>query len=88
MVRSFHQTIMESSLHWDRDQQAPQQNQAVVERAGPESTAMLLTYDGARRVAADGTGAWTSMQIDGVFVRIALTESRTEKAVAESDKQL
>jgi len=49
---------------------------------------MLLTYDGARRVAADGTGAWTSMQIDGVLVRIALTESRTEKAVAESDKQL
>ena len=48
-----------------------------------------LTHDEARRIAADGTCAWTSTQIDRVLVRIAFAEAqhRTEKATAEPDEQ-
>jgi hypothetical protein len=54
------------------------------------SVTLGLTHDEARRIAADGTGPWTSMQIDCVLVRQAfgLAQHRTDKASAESDKQL
>jgi hypothetical protein len=44
----------------------------------------LLTRDEVRRIAVDGTAAWTSAQIDRVLVRIVFAEARPrmERATA------
>ena len=54
------------------------------------SVTCRLRHDEARRIAADGTGAWNSTQIDCVLARIAFAEAqrRTERATASSDKLL